>query len=352
MTGWFRVWEDMADDPKWGAIGKAARVPPGLVLGLAIKLLTRASTNGERGSIAGYNAEALAYGIGCKAEKIEAMIAGMKTMGVIVDDRFVAWDKRQPKREDNSADRVRAHRERAKSAAAEAVTQCNAPEADADEDKKAAAAADTRTAKPNTDDRVGESVTAAAAASIDFSVKRDQGRRTAIVDQAVGLHRWICERLGAPGGYRGDLGVVIGWLEAGFVEGDIKGAVEDVLMRNGEQLFTSLRYFEGAIADRRRRRRPGGTTAKPRDSAVITAATATAEHWRQQLDLWARQCAKFGFDQKRWPDFARWSDRHPMGPPPDSDGCRAPPELVDAALSKHGLNWPGAENARVAVGQR
>jgi hypothetical protein len=344
MTGWFRVWEDMADDPKWGAVGKAARVPPGLVLGLAIKLLTRASTHNERGSIAGYNVDALAYAIGCKAAKVEAMIAGMKMIGVIVDDRFVAWDKRQPKREDNSADRVRAHRERAKSAAAEAVTQRNAPEADADTDKKAAAAAPARTAEPMLSG--ADNGNAAAAASVNLGEKRDRDRRSTVREAAVRLHSWVCERTRAPNGWRHELGIVEGWLDAGFDgETEIQPAREVVLAREHGQLPNSLRYFEGAIRDQRvrGRRSPAKAPAasKPAETPIDWSNPGT-KVWRQKLGAWARMASRRKtFDQEDWPEWSQWPSRHPIGPPPFEPGCRAPPELVDEALRANGFDAGG-----------
>jgi hypothetical protein len=53
---------------------------------------------------------------------------------MIVDGRFAAWEKRQPKREDDSSERVRQHRERQKQHAQRDVTQRDAPEAEAETD--------------------------------------------------------------------------------------------------------------------------------------------------------------------------------------------------------------------------
>lgn len=190
---------------------------------------------------------------------------------------------------------------------------------------------------------------AAAATSIDLQDKRDRGRRSAVTDEAVNLHRWICERLGVPNGYRKDLGTVVGWLEAGHdAERHIKAGIDDVMARNGGQPFMSLRYFEGAIADRRRGHPvPSGHPPKtPAPSRRIDWQTATEADWRQRLGLWARQAARHGIDQARWPEFARWRPADPMGPPPDHPDCRAPPAMVDEAMREAGL-----ELSSVAVSQ-
>lgn len=338
MTGWFRVWEDMADDPKWGAIAKTARVPAGLVLALAVKLLTRASTNEDRGSIDGYSVPALAYGLGCKAEKVEAMLAEMEALGVIADGRFAAWERRQPKREDDSAERVRAHRARQKQAAT-AVTQRNAPEAEAETEaeKTAAAAAPPESAEP--------AAQAAAAALVDLEGERDRGRRSAKTDEAVDLHRWICQRAGAPNGYRDDLGTVRAWLERGLTATEIRDGVGVVLNRQNGQLPTSLRYFEGAIMDQRQRRGRSAAPPKPApaEARVIDWRTADREAWRQPLRNFGKMARERGPDQQGWPAWARWLPV--MGPPPGAAGCWAPADLIAEALA-------GIGDKRAAGGRR
>jgi len=123
---WFRSWHGAPTDPKWLGIARKAGVAPGIVSALVWALLDRASQATERGSIAGYDADGLGCFMGCDAEQVEAVIALMHEKGVLNDNAFTGWEKHQPKREDNSADRVKEYRERRKTQSNADVTQCNA----------------------------------------------------------------------------------------------------------------------------------------------------------------------------------------------------------------------------------
>jgi hypothetical protein len=124
---WFRSWHGAPTDPKWLGIGRKAGVAPGIVAALVWALLDRASQASERGSIAGYDADGLACFFGCEAEQVEAIIAAMRDKGIIDGDKFAAWEKHQPKREDDSTERVKAYRERKATPSPANETQCNAP---------------------------------------------------------------------------------------------------------------------------------------------------------------------------------------------------------------------------------
>jgi len=123
---WFRSWHGAPTDPKWLGIARKAGVAPGIVSALVWALLDRASQATERGSIAGYDADGLGCFMGCEAEQVEAVIALMHEKGVLADNAFAGWEKHQPRREDNSADRVKEYRERKKTQSNADVTQCNA----------------------------------------------------------------------------------------------------------------------------------------------------------------------------------------------------------------------------------
>lgn len=130
MTDWFRSWHGAPTDPKWLGIAKRAAVAPGIAVAVAWALMDRASQAADRGSIDGYDAEGLAYFYGCEPENVEAIIAAMVDKGMITDGRFTSWDKRQPNREDGSAERAKAWRERRR-------TQANAekrPDTETDTD--------------------------------------------------------------------------------------------------------------------------------------------------------------------------------------------------------------------------
>lgn len=134
MTDWFRSWHGAPTDPKWLGIARRAGVAPGIAVAVAWALMDRASQSADRGSIGGYDAEGLAYFYGCEPENVEAIVAAMVDKGMIVNERFTSWEKRQPMREDDSAKRVREHRERKKREAERNVTQRNAPEEDTETD--------------------------------------------------------------------------------------------------------------------------------------------------------------------------------------------------------------------------
>lgn len=141
MTDWFRSWHGAPTDPKWLGIARRAGVVPGIAAAVAWALMDRASQAEDRGCVAGYDADGLACFYGCEPDQVDAIVAAMSDKGIIVDGRFAAWEKRQPKREDDSAQRVREHRERKRQQAELAVTPCNAPDTDteAEEDNEAIA---------------------------------------------------------------------------------------------------------------------------------------------------------------------------------------------------------------------
>ena len=123
MNDWFRSWHGAPTDPKWLGIARRVDLPAGIVAAVAWALMDRASQSSDRGSIAGYDAEALGAFFGCEPEQVEAIVSAMTDKGMVVDGRLAAWEKRQPKREDSSTKRVRRHRERNE-------TQCNATKPD------------------------------------------------------------------------------------------------------------------------------------------------------------------------------------------------------------------------------
>ena len=104
---WFRSWHGAPTDIKWLALAKMADVPTSLVVALAWSLLDRASQAEQRGSIEGYDPDALAAFFGCEPEQIEAVIQSMTAKGIVSGLRLASWEKRQPVREDGSADRAK-----------------------------------------------------------------------------------------------------------------------------------------------------------------------------------------------------------------------------------------------------
>ena len=132
MTGWFRSWHGAPTDTKWLGIARKADVAPGIVAAIAWALMDRASQAKDRGSIEGYDADGLACFFGCEPDHVDAIVQAMEDKGIISNGFFTAWEKRQPKREDSSTQRVKAHRKRTKQQAKRDVTRCNAPDTGTD----------------------------------------------------------------------------------------------------------------------------------------------------------------------------------------------------------------------------
>ena len=131
MTSWFRSWHGAPTDMKWRTIARRAGVPSGYVTAIVWTLLDRASQAGDRGSIAGYDVEEIAVALDFEPEEVEAVIAAMRNKGVLDGDTFTGWAKHQPAREDGSADRAKAWRERKRAEnqqVSEDRTQANAGE--------------------------------------------------------------------------------------------------------------------------------------------------------------------------------------------------------------------------------
>lgn len=129
---WVRLWHDMPTDPKWRVIARKSLQPIALVLATFNFILVNASANAtERGRTHNLHAEDIAAALDVLEEDIKSILSAMQGK-VINDDLLMGWEKRQPKREDSSAERAKAWRERNR-------TQTNAnelPDSDAEEDKK------------------------------------------------------------------------------------------------------------------------------------------------------------------------------------------------------------------------
>ena len=150
MTDWVRLWHDMPTDPKWRTIARKSGQRIGDVIAVFNFMMVNASANAsQRGSLNGFDVEDVATALDLKDEDVEAILSAMQ--GKVIDGEFLSgWEKRQPKRDDDSARRVAAFRERKfvekqnqKSVliqdVTESVTQCNAhvthcnaPETDTD----------------------------------------------------------------------------------------------------------------------------------------------------------------------------------------------------------------------------
>lgn len=130
MTDWVRLWHDMPTDPKWRVVARKSGQPLPCVLAVFTMMLTNASCNAaDRGTLLAWDHEDAAAALDMDPEQIEAIFDAMQGK-VLEGQRLTGWERRQPKREDNSAQRVAKHRAEKK----RDVTQGNAPETDTEEE--------------------------------------------------------------------------------------------------------------------------------------------------------------------------------------------------------------------------
>lgn len=108
---WLRLWHEMPTDPKWRTIARRSGQPISTVLSVYTFLLVNASANeDERGVLKNWSDEDVASSLDISEEDVSCIRREMQ--GRVLDgDRLTGWDKRQPKREDDSSERVRRYRE-------------------------------------------------------------------------------------------------------------------------------------------------------------------------------------------------------------------------------------------------
>lgn len=129
---WFRMWHGMPNDDKLRVVARKSKQPMALVVAVWSYLLDYASQQEQRGSVDGIDLEAVAVGLDMEEEAVKSIFFCLEEKERIKNNKIVSWDKLQPKREDRSTERVRAHRNAMK----RNETQSNAPDTDTDTDKK------------------------------------------------------------------------------------------------------------------------------------------------------------------------------------------------------------------------
>jgi hypothetical protein len=120
---WWRSWHGAPTDPKWAVVAARSGVKVGIVSAVAWALLDYASQHKVRGTADGFDIETYSVYSGFSEAEISAVIKAMTDKGIIQNGRLAKWEERQPKREDDSKERVQDFREREKK---RNVTQCNA----------------------------------------------------------------------------------------------------------------------------------------------------------------------------------------------------------------------------------
>jgi hypothetical protein len=146
---WVRLYHDMPTDPKWRVIAKKAGQRIGDVIAVFNFVLTNASSNTmKRGVTHGLVAEDIAAAIDLEESGVTAILDAMEGK-VVKNGELLAWEKRNPIREDSSTDRVRKHRETQRNAVKRDVTLDKSREEQSrEEQKEDGSAAPPAPAKP------------------------------------------------------------------------------------------------------------------------------------------------------------------------------------------------------------
>lgn len=112
---WWRSWHGAPTDRKWRLVAKTTGRPVAEVVAVAWMLIDHASQHVTRGHADGFDCEAAADFLNADQAHIEAIIADLRSRGIIEGGRLAAWEKRQPTREDSTAtERKRKQRQRDK----------------------------------------------------------------------------------------------------------------------------------------------------------------------------------------------------------------------------------------------
>lgn len=118
MSQWCRLWDDMVTDPKFRVIAKRSGRPTSEVIAVFVHMMTnvtkshRTQTNAsERGCLEGWDDESVAIAIDAETQHVADIREAMQGR-TLEGSRLTGWDKRQPIREDNSAERAKAWREK------------------------------------------------------------------------------------------------------------------------------------------------------------------------------------------------------------------------------------------------
>lgn len=137
---WFRWWHGTLTDPKFQWVARKSGQSFTSVIALWVALLERASsvTQGDasvtRGDVAGFDCDDHDVLFGLEDGSCARILDAFTAKGMLADGVITNWEKRQPKREDPSAERTRAYRERKSKQSS--VTTGDAPVTQSDDKKR------------------------------------------------------------------------------------------------------------------------------------------------------------------------------------------------------------------------
>lgn len=286
---WVRWHHGTATDPKWRAIARRSGQRLTDVIAVWAMVLEAASEAEERGTLDGFDAEVTAAALDLDTDQVEQILEAMQ--GKVIDGRrLTGWEKRNPKREDSSAERVRRHRERKRqqrqpetptvTPETEGVTQCNAsvtpgnaPEEDGDTER------DT-SIHPSSSAGGGARLSVVEGGVSPPGDREDQ--ISAVIREAnaaMASNPAIDQRRlrPIPVGH-GSRQAVADWIEAGIALDLIREVVRD---RAGSyqpdahhRQISTMQYFDGAVREAAERAR-ATTEGETHDDHSRRPATAT-----------------------------------------------------------------------------
>lgn len=110
---WFRWYHGTVDDRKWLVISRRSGQDRAVVIAVWCALLEFASQAEERGCVRDFDCESLDALLDARDGACASVLAALVEKGLVRDGRLSAWDKRQPRREDEgTAERQRCRRQR------------------------------------------------------------------------------------------------------------------------------------------------------------------------------------------------------------------------------------------------
>ena len=109
---WVRLWNDMPADPKWRVIAKRSGRPLTEVIALFNVMMVSGGLNpAERGVLHNWSDEDVAATLDIEVDHVSSIRSAMQGK-VLEENRLMAWKKRQPIRDDGSAERSKSRRNR------------------------------------------------------------------------------------------------------------------------------------------------------------------------------------------------------------------------------------------------
>jgi len=186
---WFRLFNEMPNDPKWRVIARKSGRTIAEVQAVYLQLLSSASANADRGT-ASISSEDIAAALDIEIENVDSIREAMQGR-VLEGDEVTGWRKRNPAREDDSAERTREYRKRKQyvtqcDAEQKHVTQCDARGEERREELSTSPSRVREAERPfpatGQDPDAGAELTLAAALFDELAVPSDFGTRDVAAD--------------------------------------------------------------------------------------------------------------------------------------------------------------------------